>query len=65
MLPAKSVNMLQRDLQELIPTLTHDQIEDNQMISNVFLNFMYKLLGHYKDHMVCKSNINNCLSLFG
>ncbi|KAL5248879.1 hypothetical protein ACHWQZ_G017910 [Mnemiopsis leidyi] len=52
LLPPKSVTMIENELQSLICTLHQDIQADNTAISYVFLNFMYKLLGHYKDHLI-------------
>lgn len=52
LLPKKSMTMLTEELEALIGTDDEDIVEDNRKISAVFLNFMYKLLGHYKNHLV-------------
>ncbi|XP_063690317.1 DENN domain-containing protein 2B-like [Bolinopsis microptera] len=54
LLPPKSTSMIQNQLRALICTLHQDvQLQaDNTVISHVFLTFMYKLLGHFKDFMI-------------
>jgi len=52
LLPPKSTSMIQNQLRSLIGNLHQDSQADNTVISHVFLTFMYKLLGHFKDFMI-------------
>eukprot|EP00116_Pleurobrachia_bachei_P008492 sb/3468754/ len=51
LLPHKSRDMLRSALEETVQNLGQDVDKNNMAISQVFLLFMYKLLGHYKNHL--------------
>ena len=44
--------MIQSELRSVIGTLHQDVQADNPAISHIFLTFMYKLLGHFKEFLV-------------